>query len=112
MQGCPACAPGGGGRSGDTVTTGIRGAFRERRTRTELGSDLSSRGEGTARGQGRAGQGRRSALATVLLDRGPSCTEELLERMARKPTVCESEVRAVGGRAGWAVAFARLRSGN
>ena len=32
------------------------------------------------------------------LDPGHSCTEELLERMARKPTVCESEVRAVGGR--------------
>lgn len=38
------------------------------------------------------------ALVTILLNPGPSCTEELLERMARKPTVCESEVRAVGGR--------------
>ena len=48
--------------------------------------------------------GWQSALVTVLLDPGLSCTEELLERMARKPTVCESEVRAVGGR-GWAGAL-------
>lgn len=44
------------------------------------------------------------ALVTVLLDLGHRCTEELLERMARKPIVCESEVRAVGGKgSGWAV---------
>lgn len=37
-------------------------------------------------------------MLEVLLNGPHSCTEELLERMARKPTVCESEVRAVGGR--------------
>lgn len=47
----------------------------------------------------------RLALVTVLLDPGHRCTEELLERMARKPTVCESEVRAgvVGVRLGTSV---------
>ena len=59
----------------------------------ELGPDLSSGGGGHC-----LRQAQQLALVTVLLDPGHSCTEELLERMARKPTVCESEVRAVGGR--------------
>lgn len=67
--------------------------FKGKEKAAELGSDLSSRGGGHC-----PGRAQKLALVTLLLDPGHRCTEELLERMARKPTVCESEVRAVGGR--------------